>query len=128
MSGMSDRRISISWPTGSVTATLDDTPTADQLWAALPLESTASTWGDEAYFRLPFDADEEPNATAVVEPGTVCFWLAGSSLALPYGPTPISTADECRLASECNILGKLEGDPRTLATIHPSDPVTVTKS
>lgn len=119
-------RINISWPGGSVTATLADTPTARLLWAALPVESTASTWGDEAYFGLPFDADEEPGATTVVEPGTVCFWLAGSSLALPYGPTPISQGDECRLASECNILGKVDGDPRALATINQGDQVTVT--
>jgi hypothetical protein len=60
-----------------------------------------------------------------VEPGTVAFWTDGYALALPYGPTPISRGDECRLASPCNVLGRLDGDPRLLATVRDGDPVRV---
>ncbi|WP_255351843.1 hypothetical protein [Nocardiopsis sp. NRRL B-16309] len=33
-------RISISWGGGSVTADLDSTPASEDLWAALPIESS----------------------------------------------------------------------------------------
>ncbi len=54
---------------------------------------------------------------------SVCLWVEGRSLALPYGPTPASHGDECRLVSAVNILGKLEGDPRELAKIRDGDVV-----
>ena len=47
----------------------------------------------------------------------MCFWVEGSSLALPYGPTPIAQGDECRLVSEVNVLGQIEGDPRALVDV-----------
>ncbi|MFH9354429.1 cyclophilin-like family protein [Kitasatospora sp. NPDC017646] len=58
-----------------------------------------------------------------MEPGTVAFWTDGDSLALPYGPTPVSHDGECRLASPCNVLGALDGDSRVLRTVRPGDPI-----
>ena len=43
----------------------------------------------------------EADAREVVDPGTICFWVGGSSLALPFGPTPISRANECPLITDC---------------------------
>ena len=118
-------RIRISWPRGALTASLEDTPTARQVLAALPCESSANTWGEEVYFSLPAKAKLEPNARQVVDPGTVCFWVQGSSLALPFGPTPVSQGDECRLVTDVNVLGKIEGDPRKLASVRDGDRVQV---
>ncbi|GAA2486707.1 cyclophilin-like fold protein [Streptomyces gobitricini] len=118
-------QIRISWPAGQVTATLDETPTSKALAAALPITSTAYTWGEEVYFETPVSPAPEADARQVVEPGTVAFWTEGDALALPYGPTPISRGDECRLASPCNVLGRLDGDPRVLATVRPGDPIRV---
>lgn len=118
-------QIRISWPSGNLTATLDDTPTAQALSKALPLSSTARTWGEEVYFDTGVSVSRETDARQVVEPGTVAFWTDGDALALPYGPTPISRGAECRLASPCNILGRLDGDPRLLATVRDGDPVRV---
>ncbi|MFF4256405.1 cyclophilin-like fold protein [Streptomyces sp. NPDC001663] len=115
----------ISWPAGHLTATLDDTPTAQALAEALPLASTARTWGEEVYFDVGVTVPRETTAQQVVEPGTVAFWADGDALALPYGLTPISRGDECRLASPCNLLGHLDGDPRLLATVRDGDPVRV---
>ena len=119
------QRIRISWPAGDVSAQLDDTPTARKLLAALPYEASASTWGDEVYFKLPFAAEAEPNATSVVDKGAVCFWLDGSSLALLFGPTPVSRGDECRLISDANVLGMIEGDPTVLGSVRSGDTVRV---
>ena len=68
----------------------------------------------------------EEDAADVVEPGTVCFWCGGNVLALPYGPTPISAGSECRLVEPCNILGRIDGDPRLLAAIGAGDAIRVT--
>lgn len=100
-----------------MTADLRDTPTVRQLLAALPCEAAANTWGEEVYFELPVRAASEPDAQQVVDAGTVCFWVQGSALALPYGPTPVSKGDECRLVTQCNVLGKIEGDPRQLKKV-----------
>jgi hypothetical protein len=127
-------QIRISWPAGHLTATLDDTPTARALTMALPLASTARTWGEEVYFDTGVSVPRETTAQQVVEPGTVAFWTDGDALALPYGPTPISQGwgsprtefgGECRLASPCNVLGRLDGDPQLLATVLDGAPVRV---
>ncbi|MFF8832107.1 cyclophilin-like fold protein [Streptomyces sp. NPDC015131] len=118
-------QIRISWPAGHLTATLDETPTSKALAGVLPITSTAHTWGEEVYFETPASPPLESDARQVVEPGTVAFWTEGDALALPYGPTPISRGDECRLASPCNVLGRVDGDPRVLATVRSGDPIRV---
>ena len=107
---------------------LKDTPTARAVLEALPFESRAQTWGEEVYFTTPVSAKLEPDARQIVEPGIVCFWTEGDALALPYGRTPISTDDKPKLASRCNVLGRLEGDPKALAAIRSGDKVTVSRA
>ena len=123
---MSYARIKISWPKGAVNATLDDTPAARALVAALPVNARAQTWGEEVYFEIPVKAALERGAKQVVPPGTVCFWVEGGALALPWGRTPISEGKEPTLVSPCNVLGAIDGDPRRLASVRGGDAITVT--
>lgn len=109
-------------------AELDDTPTARAVAAALPCEAAAHTWGDEVYFDLPADAELESNATDVVDPGAVCYWVQGKSLALPFGPTPASRGDECRLVTAVNVLGRLLDDPAALGAIRDGDSIRVERA
>ena len=118
-------KIRIAWRSGEVIADLKDTPTVKKLVAALPCKASASTWGDEVYFSLPVKAQLEPGAQQVVDPGSVCFWVEGSALALPFGPTPISKGNECRLASKCNLLGNIVGDPMQLKSVRDGDEIRV---
>ena len=118
-------RIRIAWRSGKVVAELGDTPTVAQLLAALPCRANANTWGDEVYFSMPLKVRLEPGAQQVVDPGTVCYWVDGSSLALPFGPTPASKGNECRLVTRCNVLGKIVGDPQQLKTVRDGDEVRV---
>ncbi len=120
-------RIRIVWTTGQAIAHLKNTPTADRLWSALPLQSKANTWGEEVYFRVPVQTDLELDAIQVVDPGTVCFWVEGQSVAIPFGPTPISKGNECRLVTKVNVVGQLEGDPRALRFIREGDLMRVEK-
>jgi hypothetical protein len=123
---MSYARIRIAWPKGAVSATLEDTPTARALVEALPANAKAQTWGEEVYFELPVKAKLEASAKQVVPPGSVCFWVEGSSLALPWGRTPVSQGDESRLVTRCNLLGAIDGDPRRLASVRGDDTITLT--
>lgn len=118
-------RLRIRWPSGEVVARLDDTPTAAKLAAVLPCKSRANTWGKEVYFAVPVEGELEPNARQVVDPGTVCFWVQGNSLALPFGPTPVSRGEECRLVTAVNVLGQLEGDPQLLGRVRDGDEIWV---
>lgn len=118
-------RIRIAWQKGKLIASLKNTPTAAKLLQALPCASSANTWGKEVYFSVPVNALLEPDAVQVVDPGVVCFWVEGSSLALPFGPTPVSKGDECRLVAKVNVLGKIEGDPAVLGSIRDGDTITV---
>lgn len=45
-----------------------------------------------------------------------------------YGRTPISTDARPKLANPCNVLGKVLGDPKTLAKIKSGDVVKVEKA
>lgn len=110
-------KIAITWEKQRLEAELLDTPTARALVAALPLKSKAQTWGEEVYFEVPVQTTLEPDAREVVDPGTVCFWVQGSAVALPFGPTPVSKGNECRLVTKVNILGRILGDPRTLKSV-----------
>jgi hypothetical protein len=123
---MSYARVRIAWPKGSLAATLDDTPTARALVAVLPLNARAQTWGEEIYFEIPVEAALERTAKQVVPPGTVCFWVEGSSLALPWGRTPISEGREPKLVSPCNVLGRIDGEPRDFASVRSGDAITLT--
>jgi hypothetical protein len=51
--------------------------------------------------------------------------VQGSSLALPFGPTPVSQGDECRLVTEVNVLGQIEGDPRDLGEVRDGEAIRV---
>jgi hypothetical protein len=101
-----------------------DTPTARALMAAAPFESRAQTWGEEVYFSTPVSAPLEKDALQVVEPGTACFWTEGDAIALPFGRTPNSTDERPKLASRCNVIGKV-ADFRRLAAVKPGEPIRV---
>jgi hypothetical protein len=122
------RRARIRFDFGSLTldAELLDTPPAKAVAAALPITSSALTWGEEVYFNVPVDVPREQNARAVVTPGEIAFWPDGPAIAIGFGRTPISKGDECRLASPCNVFAKALGDVKTLGKVRAGSKVNVT--
>ena len=118
-------RIRLTTKKLSFEADLRETITTQKLLAVLPCQSTISTWGDEIYFQIPVNSILEEDAEQVVEPGTVGFWVEGQSLAIPFGPTPISEGQECRLAARVNLLGKVVGDPKRLKDVNAGESITI---
>ena len=120
-------RIRFEFGALTLDAELFATPTAQAIAAALPISSSALTWGEEVYFETPVSARLEKDAQQVVEPGTVCFWTQGDALALPFGRTPISTDARPKLANPCNVLGSMK-DFALLKKIRSGDKVRVEKA
>jgi uncharacterized protein len=107
------RKIAIEIGQQRFEAQLLETPTADAIWAALPLEVSFSTWGDEIYFDTGVTVDPDDTQPTVAM-GDLGYWPPGRAMCLFYGPTPASGPGEIRPASPVAVFGRLETDPRLL--------------
>ena len=111
-----------------ITADLLDTPTADALYDAAPFTASAQTWGEEVYFSTPISLEPEAGARDVMQLGDLAFWPPGDAVAIGYGRTPVSRADEIRLASPANVWGKAAEDVRALSRVRSGAAVRVERA
>ncbi len=110
-------RIVIQIGTLSMEAELNDTSTAQQIAAALPLRSSFNTWGDEIYFAIPIHATLDDSAQEVVELGALGYWPHGKAFCIFFGQTPASQPGKIMPASAVNIIGKVLGDATQFKTV-----------
>jgi len=121
------KRIKITADGVEAFAELNDTNLAETIWEALPIEASASTWGDEIYFEIPVSASNEaPQET--VDMGDLGYWPPGSAMCIFFGPTPMSQGDEIRPASPVTVWGKIEGDPTVFKSVAAGEQISVTKA
>lgn len=123
----SDRRIRITAGDIEAFAVLNDGPTADRIWDALPLEARARRWGEEIYFRVPVDCPPEPSAREEMAVGEIAYWPPGSAFCIFFGPTPASTGSQPRAASPVTPLGRVERDA-AFASVPPGAPVRLERT
>lgn len=112
----------------AIRARLLDTPTAEQIWQALPIYADARTWGQEIYFAVAITSPPESCARDVVRRGEIAFWPQGAAIAIGFGPTPVSQKGEIRLASPCNVWAIALDDVSQLKTIYAGDRIAVLKA
>ena len=124
---MGDRQIQISTGNLTLTATLNDLETANQLWESLPITGSVQIWGDEIYFSIPVNVEEELDSQETVRAGAVAYWPPGSALCLFWGPTPGSAPGEIRPASAVNVVGIIDNDPTLLAQVPAGSEIVVEK-
>ena len=106
--------ITVRIGTFTMEAELNDTPTARKIAAALPIQASFNTWGDEIYFAIPVTAELDDSAREVVEVGDLGFWPPGKAFCIFFGQTPMSKPGEIRPASAVNIVGQVKGDATQL--------------
>jgi len=97
-----------------IRAELDDTPTAEAMAAALPVEGRVNRWGGEIYFAVSVDVDLEDGAREVLRAGELAYWPPGKMFCIFFGATPASSGDEIRAASAVNVFGRVTGDLKGL--------------
>ena len=120
-------RIRITAGTVVVDASLNETPTAQAIWQALPLEARANTWGDEIYFNIPVRLAEAEDAREVVELGDLGYWSPGHAFCIFFGRTPMSLGNEIRPASAVNVFGRIVCDATVLKKVKDGVPIRVEK-
>lgn len=120
------RRVLIKVGRVAVRAELADTPTADRIWAALPIFSTAETWGQSIHFETPVETGRDRTARTLASAGDICFWVEDDRILIAFGATPISRPGEMRLPRPCNVWAKALGDVTPLKDVAPGEKVSVT--
>jgi len=111
------KRIKITAGQIQVAAELNDSPTAEYIFEALPIKAKGSRWGGEIYFSVPVKAELEADSRDVLEAGELGYWPTGCAFCIFFGPTPASQADEIRAASAVNIIGTIKGDLSQLPNV-----------
>lgn len=111
------RRIRVTVGSVQLVVELKPNKTADEIYAALPVEAPLNTWGEEFYFKLPGVKDYRETATSQVKVGDVAFWGAGQVVAIFFGRTPMSMGPDPVPADRVNIVGKVIGDATILRQV-----------
>ncbi len=124
---MDHRKILISVGNLKVSGNLNDSHCASEIWDSLPISAQCNIWGDEIYFSIELNFPEEPNATDVVESGTLAFWPPGNAFCIFYGLTPASNNDEIRAASPVNIIGAISEDEKIFRSVAPGTKITISR-
>ena len=70
-----------------------------------------NTWGHEFYFDIGVQADQEPDASDVVDVGDLAYWPPGMAFCVFFGRTPASHGNEVRAASPVNVVGRIDDPP-----------------
>jgi hypothetical protein len=119
----------VSSSIGTVKAEIDEErnpKTTKAIWEALPIRGKANRWGDEIYFGIPVEIEEE-DSQQVVEIGELGYWPPGNAFCIFFGKTPVSIEDEPRAYSPVNVFGKVVGDSSIFRNVRSGEEITIEK-
>jgi hypothetical protein len=111
-----------------IVGVLNESTTAKLIWDGLPMEGRVNTWGDEIYFEIPIDAEQDVDARQDVEVGDLGYWPTGRAFCIFFGPTPVSVDERPRAASPVNIIGSVSGDISPLHQIPDGAKIQIKKA
>jgi len=97
-------------------AELNDTEIAGKIYNILPVSGLGDRWGDEIYFSIPLDEENE-RPQEEVGIGDLVYWPPGKGFCILFGRTPSSRGDKPRLASPGTVIGKIYAEPKELRGI-----------
>lgn len=109
----------------SLKAEMLATPTADVVWRALPLYSTALFWGRLVRIDVPLEIYREPDARNTLAAGEFGFLSGDDDIVVGYGRTPISKAGEIRLWGDANVFARAIDNPESLRDIFDGSMVSI---
>jgi len=115
---------------GTLKAKIDESKnpkTAKAVWQTLPIKARANRWGDEIYFTIPVEVEEE-NPQQEVEVGDIAYWPPGNAFCIFFGKTPVSTSNKPKAYSPVNVFAKIvEGNIENLKQVKDGDEVRIEK-
>jgi uncharacterized protein len=123
-----EKKITIRVGELEVEAELNESKTAQVIWAALPIEAKTHLWGEEIYFPIPVTTGQEQGARDIVSSGELGYWPPGHAFCIFFGPTPASRGDEIRAASAVNVIGKVLSDSKVFRKVKDGVKVTLEKA
>lgn len=88
-------------------AELNDSSAAGDLEKKLPMTISMNRWGDEYYGDCGLRPALDSSARDLMEVGELAVWPAGSALCIFFGPTPASTDERPKAASDVVPLGRV---------------------
>lgn len=119
------QKIKINFLNNFIIVELNNTDTAKKIYDSCPLRSITNTWGNEIYFETAIKVTKDKTAKDIINLGEIAYWVEGSSIAIGFGPTPISKADEIRLVTKANIIGKTKSNLSLLGMVNSGEIVIV---
>ena len=119
------KKIKIKFSNNFIIVELNNSDTAKKVYASCPIKSTTNTWGNEIYFEAAIKVKKDKTAKDIINLGEIAYWVEGSSIAIGFGPTPISKADEIRLVTKANIIGQTKSNLSSLGMVNSGEIVIV---
>ena len=125
---MAGKRIIITAGDITLEAELNESDTSRQIYDILPVEGPANVWGEEIYFTIPLQIEQESDARAEVEVGELGYWPVGAAFCIFFGPTPVSTGKSPKAFSPVNVFGRVVGDATRLNRVADGAKVVVARA
>ena len=122
---MEIKKIKIEFLSNFIVVELNNTDTAEKIYDSCPINSVTNTWGNEIYFETDIKVKKDKTAKDVIKLGEIAFWVEGSSIVIGFGATPISKADEIRLVTKANIIGRTKSNLSLLGLVNSGEMVIV---